>query len=242
MITISWVEPDNGGSNIDDYQVKMCVGLAADCSFSIIASTTVGATQLTLSSLTKGTNYQFKVHAHNVIGYGADSDPLAMVAADKPRTPDAPINDITITDRTQIGVNWVAPIQNVGATITNYLIWWKTQAEGDYLNSAIVDESTFSYIITPLTEGEYYDVTIQARNVVGDSVMSDPTRIVVAVSPDPPSNLQVIQQSSSSIAISWFAVTGSANGGSPVTGYTVYWKPQADTDYTITGTTTESTL
>lgn len=73
-------------------------------------------------------------------------------------------------------------------------------------------------------------------------MMSDPTRIVAAVSPDPPSNLQVIQQSSSSITISWFAVTGSANGGSPVTGYTIHWKDQVDTEYTVAGTTTESTL
>jgi hypothetical protein len=49
-----------------------------------------------------------------------------MVAADKPRTPTAPVNDKTVTDRTQIGITWVEPLQNVGATITNYVIWWKT--------------------------------------------------------------------------------------------------------------------
>jgi len=100
----------------------MCVGLNLDCSFSIIASTTAGATQLTFSGLTKGSSYQFKVSAHNVIGYGASSEVLAMVAADKPRTPAAPTNDLTVTDRTRIGVKWVAPLQNVGATITNYIV------------------------------------------------------------------------------------------------------------------------
>ena len=171
----------------------MCVGLNLDCSFSIIASTTAGATQLTLSGLTKGSSYQFKVNAHNLIGYGTSSEVLAMVAADKPRTPAAPTNDLTVTDRTRIGVNWVAPLQNVGATITNYLIWWKTQAEGDYLNSAIVSSSVFSYTISGLVQGQFYDVAVTARNVVGDSALSPAVRIVVAVSPGPPTNLQVLQ-------------------------------------------------
>jgi titin len=30
-ITIAWLEPDNGGSNIDDYQVMMCVGQSDTC-------------------------------------------------------------------------------------------------------------------------------------------------------------------------------------------------------------------
>lgn len=56
-ITIAWIEPDNGGANIDDYQVKMCVGQSESCLFSVIASSTAGATQLALSGLTKGTYY-----------------------------------------------------------------------------------------------------------------------------------------------------------------------------------------
>jgi hypothetical protein len=37
-------------------------------------------------------------------------------------------------------------------------------------------------------------------------------------------------------------VTGSANGGSHVTGYTVYWKAQDDASYVVAGTTGQSTL
>lgn len=124
-----------------------------------------------------------------MIGYGADSAVMVMVAANKPNQPDAPTNQIPVTNREQIAVEWTEPFQNVGAEISHYLVWWKTQAEGDYLNSAVVDWSTFDYIITGLTEGVYYDIAIQARNEVGDGLMSDSTRIVAAVAPDPPSNL-----------------------------------------------------
>jgi hypothetical protein len=81
------------------------------------------------------------VIAHNVIGYSEESPVLMMVAADKPNQPDAPSNWIEQTSRTQIGVSWQAPIENVGTPTTEYLIWWKTQAEGDFLNFVTVDAS-----------------------------------------------------------------------------------------------------
>jgi hypothetical protein len=56
-----------------------------------------------------------------------------------------------VTGSYQIGVTWVEPLQNVGSDITNYVVFWKTQAEGDYLNSAVVNANTFSYVITGLT-------------------------------------------------------------------------------------------
>ena len=72
--------------------------------------------------------------------------------------------------------------------------------------------------------------------------MSDATRIVAADNPEAPTGLQVIQQSSTQITISWFAVPGEDNGGSPITGYQVYWKESTDANYVIAGVTTESTL
>ena len=88
QITFSWFEPSNGGSNIDDYQVFVCRNeLLFDCSFELLASTTGGLKQYSATSLTKGQTYQFKVRAHNSIGYGAYSDVLSAVAADKPSQP-----------------------------------------------------------------------------------------------------------------------------------------------------------
>jgi hypothetical protein len=48
------------------------------------------------------------------------------------------------------------------------------------------------YVITGLTDGVYYDVAVQARNVVGDSLISDSVRIVAANAPEAPSVLQVV--------------------------------------------------
>jgi hypothetical protein len=51
-------------------------------------------------ALTKGQTYQFKVRAHNSIGYGSLSDALAIVAADKPNQPLNVQNVESSTDRT----------------------------------------------------------------------------------------------------------------------------------------------
>lgn len=72
--------------------------------------------------------------------------------------------------------------------------------------------------------------------------MSNSTRIVTAVAPDPPTNIQALQQSSTSITVSWFAVTGDANGGSPVIQYSVYYKQTTETVFILAGNTTASTL
>ena len=102
--------------------------------------------------------------------------------------------------------------------------------------------STFSYSITGLTEGLFYNVAVQATNVFGNSLLSSSATIVAALAPQPPTNIQAIQQSSTSITISWFAVTGTSNRGSPITGYYVYWQKTTDSTYTLAGTTTANTL
>ena len=102
--------------------------------------------------------------------------------------------------------------------------------------------STFSFVITGATTGVYYNVAVQAVNVVGPSALSSSVTIVAAVAPSPPSTIQILAQSSSSITISWFAVTGSAMGGTPISSYLVSYKESTDTVYTTAGSTTSTTL
>ena len=106
---------------------------------------------------------------------------------------------------------------------------WKTQSQGDYTNFKTFDSSVFSFVITAgIIEGEYYDVAVQAKNEVGINTRSPSVRIVAAIPPDAPLGLQILQQGSATIDISWFAVTGVANGGSPITYYEAYWKTSTD--------------
>ena len=58
-LTISWTAPNGQGSPVTDYQVRMCVGQSVTCTFTTVATTTNGATQLAMTGLSKGTFYQF---------------------------------------------------------------------------------------------------------------------------------------------------------------------------------------
>lgn len=57
------------------------------------------------------------------------------------------------------------------------------------MNSVTIDAFYTEHIITGVTEGVYYDVAIQARNIVGDSLLSSSVRIVAADPPEPPTVL-----------------------------------------------------
>ena len=63
-------------------------------------SSTSGLTNYELTGLTKGTYYQFKVLAENVVGQGADSPSATIVAANVPNQMLAPVNVPELTSRT----------------------------------------------------------------------------------------------------------------------------------------------
>lgn len=66
-----------------------------------------------------------------------------------------------VTSGSQIGVQWTAPVQDVGSLITKYILWYKTQAQGDFVESVELNASTFTYTLTDsITSGVYYDISI----------------------------------------------------------------------------------
>lgn len=93
QIQISWNEPENNGSNIDDYRVFMCTGTDVNCSFVPVAASTSGSTSYLAQGLAQGNYFQFRVEAHNSIGYSAKSEAHIEVAADPPSQPDSPVKD-----------------------------------------------------------------------------------------------------------------------------------------------------
>ena len=88
----------------------MCNQIIEECSFVLVASTTTGQRSYTASGLVKGIFYQLRVQAHNAIGFGAESESLTAVGANKPNQPISLKNNLAVTDRSSIGVTWEAPL------------------------------------------------------------------------------------------------------------------------------------
>ena len=81
--TVTWSAPDDGGSTITKYTVTPYIGSTAQTPKDVTGSP--AATSTTISGLTNGTAYTFKVSATNAVGTSAQS------AASDPVTPAAPV-------------------------------------------------------------------------------------------------------------------------------------------------------
>ena len=80
--TVSWTAPGNGGSAITSYTVTPYVGSAAQTPVTVSGSPP--ATSATVSGLTNGTAYTFRVSATNAVGTGPASSPSNAVTPSPP--------------------------------------------------------------------------------------------------------------------------------------------------------------
>jgi len=137
-----------------------------------------------------------------VIGDSPASPALLVVAADPPSQPNTPTLDAANTSASQISVNWQAPSDNGGSPVTSYTLYWKLSTAGTYTsNYSTTNTASLTHIITGLISGSFYDIKVQASNIVGGSVHSGAIRLVAATKPDAPATPTLVSQSSSSIQI-----------------------------------------
>jgi len=84
---IKWTAPSfTGGTSIIDYRINIA---EVDGNFAVLA-TGVVSTLYTVTSLTSGVTYQFKIEARNSYGFSVYSDILTLLCAYKPEAPSAP--------------------------------------------------------------------------------------------------------------------------------------------------------
>ena len=82
-------------------------------------------TSTTVSGLTNGTSYDFRVSALNLHGSSATTDPTVVATTDT--VPSAPNPPTTTNSDTRVTINWDAPSEN-GSPIQNYTILFKNGA------------------------------------------------------------------------------------------------------------------
>lgn len=73
-------------------------------------------------SIESGKEYQVKVQALNDRGYSQVSESINIIAAAAPAAPTGLVNDPSVTDASQIRIQWQAPNDN-GSPITKYHVY-----------------------------------------------------------------------------------------------------------------------
>jgi hypothetical protein len=172
--TVSWQAPAyDGGSPITGYVVTVYVGYGP-VKTRIFNSP---LTTQTVTGLTDGTTYRFRVFAYNAIGtgpYSKASNPVTPA----PTAPDAPSIGTAVAGDGHATVSWTAPAADGGSPITGYVV---TAYIGYWALPAVTFNSTVTTeVVTGLTNGTTYRFRVQAVNAIGTSGYSKVTNPVTA--------------------------------------------------------------
>ncbi len=166
QVTVSFTAPaNNGGSAITGYTVTSTPAGGVDSN--------AGSTALihTITGLTNGTSYTFKVVATNAVGNSAASAPSTAVtptAPAAPTVPGAPTIGAATAGNAQASVSFVAPANTGNSAITGYTVT-STPAGGVDSNAGT---TALTHVITGLTNGTAYTFKVHATNAIGNSVES----------------------------------------------------------------------
>ena len=219
---VSFTAPvNNGGSAITGYTVTSSPG-----GFVAIGS----SSPLTVTGLTNGTSYTFRVVATNSIGNSTPSSASSAVTP-SPTVPGAPTSVSALGGNTQATVSFTAPVNNGGSAITGYTV---TSSPGGFTATG----SSSPLTVTGLTNGTSYTFTVVATNIVGNSAPSSASSAVTPNLTVPGAPTSVSAEASNAQAIVSF-IPPVNNGGSPITSYTVTSSPGG---FTATGSSSPLTV
>ena len=211
-ILVNFTPPsDDGGYPIIGYKYSIDNGSTYN-TFSSSASTT----SVTIGGLTNGTQYTIKLRAINGVGDGAESDGQN----DTPRTiPDSPRLISASSADQSITINFIAPEDNGGSSITNYEYSINNGSSYVAFYPAIITShpptSTTSATITGLVNGTVYNIKLRAVNIVGVGISSTTINATPYTTPSSPMNLVAIAQNESATIL----FTPGSDGGNVITNY-----------------------
>jgi len=204
--TVTWTAQSDGGSAITNYTVTSSPEGRT-------ATTGNGSTiTATVTGLTNGIAYTFRVVATNDIGDSPSSGSSTPVTPVPPYTaPSVPRNIGATVSNARVDLNWDAPSSDGGISITGYTV----TSTGGIVGT--VNSGTRTVTITNLVNGTPYTFTITATNGA-NYTSSDSITATPATTPSVPRNISPTV-SSGTVNLSWDAP--SSDGGVSITGYTV---------------------
>jgi titin len=218
QISLSWTAPsNNGGASITSYKIEQST-TSASAGFAVaVASTDSTATSKTITGLTNGQAYWFKVSAINSVGTGTPSAAQTQTPATVPGS--TTLATPTAGD-TQIALSWTAPSSDGGASITSYKIEQSTTSASAGFTEAVAStgSTATTKTITGLTNGQDYWFRVTAINGKGTGTASPVRSATPAMVPGSPT-IAARAAGDAQIELTWAAPA--SNGGASITSYKI---------------------
>lgn len=172
--TLNWTAPSsNGGDAITHYELQY--SLASN--FSAPTTLNVGTdTSETVTGLTPGSTYYFRVRAVNDVGAGGWSNTVSTLTAS---VPGAPASASGSSGPGRVRIEWTAPADDGGAAVLDYTVEVLTDGTSTVVASATVPATARGRTLVGLTPGLTYDARVRARNVVGSGAWANVANVVV---------------------------------------------------------------
>ncbi len=213
---LSWVAPTQSGTgSLTDYLVEYSANNGS--TWATFADGVTTATTASVTGLTNGTTYSFRVSAVNATGTSPATDVVRAVIG----VPTSPTALSATAGAAQVALRWTAPSQNGGSEITDYVVSFSSDL-GDTWSTFDDGVSTaLTATVTGLTNGASYLFRVGALNAIGagavsSSVSAVPWQVYV---PSAPRDLIITSVMVTSIALEWRIPT--ADGGGFIMGYVV---------------------
>nr|XP_006823015.1 PREDICTED: titin-like [Saccoglossus kowalevskii] len=244
-MTLKWTPPSNdGGSPITGYIIEKKDKFSAR--WTRVNRESVLDTEYTVTQLTEGSEYQFRVAAENKAGVGKYGEPSASRVAKPPyAVPDAPskpkVSDVT---ECSMKITWLSPDNDGGSEIFNYVIEKKDRMATRWVKAMDKTVSETTCVITGLIKGTEYEFKIAAQNKAGVGKFGPPSDPVLAKPPydvpGPPGTPTISESKPSSLTLTWSPPED--DGGAVVTGYTVERKEKFSSRWSSIGKCMETTF
>ncbi len=202
QVTLSWQPAVVDGSPVQSYRVETSPTPSSGSPVSTLGGS---ARSMTITGLTNGTSYSFRVEATNTVGAGPWSVGVTAVPFGKPPAMPAPaatgaaVPDPAATRA--ITVTWAAANDN-GRPITDYTVreYRSSSSGGPWtLTSTVTQEpgslggsgGGYQQSFTVNNDGTWYEYTVTATNPAGDSPESSKSSPAIqgAAPPDAPGSL-----------------------------------------------------
>lgn len=167
-VTLTWTPPVNtGGAPILNYRIAYRTPGTA--TWTLWSHDPDPNPTATITGLTNGTLYEFKVAAINTAGVGEWSTP---VTATPRTTPDAPTDLTAFPSIQEVILTWLPPAVNGGAPVTNYRIDYRLTGTTTWVTFPRTPTPTAVETVAGLTNNKSYDFRVAAINAAGTGAWS----------------------------------------------------------------------